>query len=91
MRLRETTNEYGTPVVEYRCGFCGELYTVCPAPDAEQDALWEADGCLGRECASYDPARDIDKWFEEGRVRSIENPDGSRRLVPYRVIDGGKA
>ena len=38
MRLRETTNEYGTPVVEYRCETCGETFTVCPALDAIEAA-----------------------------------------------------
>lgn len=88
MRLRETTNEYGTPVIEYRCETCGETFTICPAPALENDDQWA--GCMAPTCASYDPARDVDKWFDEGRVRAIPNGDGSSRLVPYRVIDGGK-
>ncbi len=87
-RLRVTANEHGTPVVEYRCGECGETFTVCPAPSLAEDAHWA--GSTAPECASYDPARDIDKWFDEGRVRSIPNGDGTSRLVPYRVIDGGR-
>jgi hypothetical protein len=88
MRLRETTNEYGTPVAEYRCQTCGEIFTICPAPEPEKDDQWK--DCLARECSSYDESRDIDKWFEDGRVRSIDNPDGSKRLVRYKIIDGGK-
>lgn len=84
MRLRETTNEYGTPVAEYRCENCGELFTVCPMPAANEDEYWN--GCTAPNCASYDPTRDIDKWFDEGRV--IRR---GRRLVPIRVIAGGQS
>lgn len=89
MRVRKTNNEYGTPVVEYRCETCGELFTICPAPKPEQDDQWA--GCLAPMCGSYDPSRDVDKWFEEGRVRAIAQGDGSSRLVPFRVIDGGQS
>ena len=88
MRISETTNEYGTPVVEYRCETCGDLFTICPAPPPENDDQWT--GCQAPECASYDESRDVDKWFDEGRVRLIPTGDGTSRLVPYRVIDGGK-
>lgn len=87
MRLRETTNEYGTPVVEYRCETCDRTFTVCPAPTPENDVNWL--GCLSTECASYNPARDVDKWFDEGRVRAIPTGNGKSRLVRYKVIDGG--
>ena len=87
-RVCETTNEYGTAVVEYRCESCGEPFTVCPAPDLDQDDQWA--GCMAPECASSDPARDCDKWFDEGRLRVIPDGDGRSRLVHFRVIDGGK-
>lgn len=87
MRLATTTNEYDVPVAHYRCATCGALYTITPAP--EQDEHW--DNCLAPECASYDPSRDIDKWFEDGgRVRAIPRGDGTSRLVPIRVIEGGR-
>jgi hypothetical protein len=70
MRLRQTTNEYGTSVVEYRCETCGELFTICPAPDPEEDEQWT--GCMAPTCASYDPARDADKLFDDGDVLSFE-------------------
>lgn len=89
MRLRETTNEYGTPVVEYRCETCSDIFTVCSAPEPEEDGNWT--DCLSEKCASYDPARDADKWFDEGRVRVIPDGEGRSRLVPFQVIDGGKA
>lgn len=89
MRLRETDNEYGTPVVEYRCETCGEPFTVCPAPEPEADDRWT--GCLSTVCASYDPKRDVDKWFDEGRVRFVPDGEGRTRLVPFRTIEGGKA
>lgn len=88
MRLGETLNEYGTPVVKYRCESCGEVFSVCPSPAPEDDGQWT--GCMAPTCASYDPGRDVDKWFDEGRVRSIDNGDGSKRLVPYRLIEGGR-
>lgn len=87
MRLRATTNEYGTPVAEYRCEACGELFTVCPMPAADEDDQWT--GCTAPECASYDESRDVDKWFDEGRVRAIPTGNGKSRLVPFRVIEGG--
>lgn len=89
MRLRETANEYDTPVVEYRCETCGETFTICPAPEPEEDDQWA--GCMATTCASYDPDRDCDRWFDEGRVRAIPRGGGSMRLAPYRVIEGGKA
>lgn len=86
MRLRETINEYGTPVVEYRCESCGETFTICPAPEPEKDDQWT--GCMAATCASYDESRDVDRWFDEGRVRAIPEDNGVR-LVPFKVIDGG--
>lgn len=87
MRLRETVNEYGTSVVEYRCETCGETFTICPAPKPERDDQWT--GCMAPECDSYDSDRDIDKWFDEGRVRAIPTGEGKSRLI--RIIDGGRA
>ncbi len=88
MRLATTKNNYGVGVAHFRCGACGVLYTITPAPTAEDDILYG--NCTGPECSSYDPARDVDKWFDEGRVRAVPNGDGTYRLVPYRVIQGGK-
>ncbi len=87
-RQRETANEFGTLVVEYKCSACGATFTVCPAPDDDNDAAWE--NCLAPTCASYDPSRDVDKWFDEGRVRAIGTEKGFR-LVPFKSIDGGKS
>lgn len=85
-RLATSTNEYGVAVAHFRCVTCGVEFSVTPAPASDKG--WE--NCTAPECLSYDPDRDIDKWFENGgRVRSIPNADGSRRLVPYRVIEGG--
>lgn len=85
-RLRTTKNEWGTAVAHFRCATCGEEFSITPAP--ETDKGWT--DCGARECASYDERRDVSKWFEEGRVKAVPDPDGSTRLVPYRVIDGGK-
>jgi DNA-directed RNA polymerase subunit RPC12/RpoP len=79
MRLRETANGYGTPVVEYRCETCGETFTICPAPEPEKDGQWT--GCMAPTCGSYDPTRDADKLFDDGDVLSFE-----RRKNPGCVI-----
>lgn len=90
MFLEVRSNEYGTPVDAYRCETCGEEFTVCPAhKDRSCDDQWT--GCQAPECASYDPGRDVDKWFDEGRVRVIPEADGRARLVPFRVIDGDQS
>lgn len=77
-RLRQTTNGYGTSVVEYRCETCGETFMVCPAPSLEEDEQWT--GCQARTCGSYDPARDADRLFDDGDVLSLERrrPGGAR-------------
>lgn len=80
MRVGMTVNEYGTPVTKYRCEACGEIFTVCPAPTPSEDHNW--DGCTAPECSSYDPDRDIDKWFDEGYVRVGAN----NVLIPFRVV-----
>jgi len=80
--LAATSNEYGVAVGVFRCDTCGEDFTICPKPADVQ--AWP--NCLAPDCASYDQERDIDKWFDEGRVRNVGG-----RLVPIRVIEGGKA
>lgn len=74
MRLRETVNECGTPVVEYRCETCGDTFTVCPAPPSEDDDQWT--GCQATICASYEPDRDADKFFDDGNVASMAQRRG---------------
>lgn len=83
-RIGMTVNEYGTTVTKYKCESCGDIFTVCPAPSPDKDVHWK--GCTAPECSSYRPDRDIDKWFDEGYVRSVINTDGSKRLVPFRVV-----
>ena len=88
MRIGQSTNEHGTPVAEYQCESCGQTFTVCPAPAANEDDAWS--GCQMEECESYDPARDLDKAIEEGRVRQVDLPNGKIRLIPFQVIEGGR-
>lgn len=83
-RMGMTVNEYGTPVTKYKCETCDGVFTVCPAPTPDNDKYWQ--GCTAPECGSYDPNRDIDKWFDEGRVRSVSNGDGTSRLIPFKVV-----
>lgn len=54
-------NEYGTPVSVHTCKTCGRDYTVCP-PIPVGVPNW--DECLDITCASYDPSRDADKFFQ---------------------------
>lgn len=64
-----SVNDFGTPVSLHTCEACGREFTVCPA--RENDVDWG--GCLARECPSYDPARDVDRFFgpdaEPGVIR----------------------
>lgn len=52
-------NEYGTPVSVHTCPDCGGGFTVCPPAGPQFGA-----GCLGEGCPSYDPARDIDLFWD---------------------------
>lgn len=57
-------NEFGTPVTYRICGHCKRPFTVCPAITEDNDG-WE--NSLADDCASYDPNRDVDKFFGEIR------------------------
>lgn len=56
-------NEFGTHVSRHVCVTCGARFTVCPAVPTND--RWE--NCLADECASYDPNRDVDRFFGEIR------------------------
>lgn len=74
MFLRKTTNEYGTPVAEFKCDTCGTIYTICPQPENLDN--WQ--NCMAEGCESYDPSRDVDWMFpDEPKVTPIRRP--SRR------------
>lgn len=81
-KLADTFNEYGTPVTLFSCSGCNTTFTVCPA--VEDDALDQWTGCLAETCSTYDPDRDADKLFDEGKVRRV----GDRS--DFTVIDGGQ-
>lgn len=82
-KIADTFNEYGTPVTMFRCGGCGEPFTVCPAVADEDLRHW--DGCLAESCSSYDPERDADRLFDEGRVYRVGDRSG------FAVIVGGSS
>jgi hypothetical protein len=66
MKIRDDKNEHGVRITVFRCEFCGEEFSVCPAvPDINLDN-WK--GCLRPQCESYDEERDVDKMIEEGGV-----------------------
>ena len=55
-------NEYGTPVTALTCETCGRPFTVCPEVPPDRLGQWR--GCLAEDCASYDPMRDVDMFFD---------------------------
>ena len=63
MKIGMGYNEYGTPISIHICDSCHRRFTVCPAIEDGKPG-WG--NCLSPECASYDPDRDADKFFEEG-------------------------
>ena len=68
-KIADTFNEYGTPVTMFLCESCNQTFTVCPAVEDHNLDQWS--GCLGEGCGSYDPDRDADKLFDEGKVRRV--------------------
>jgi len=53
-----TVNEWGTLVSTHECAVCNRAFTLCPAVN---DGGWQT--CLSEDCGSYDPSRDVDKFF----------------------------
>lgn len=65
MKIGEGVNEYGTPISFHICDTCGAEFEICRAiPDGKPG--WE--NCLGPDCPSYDPERDVDKMLENGEI-----------------------
>lgn len=56
-------NEFGTPVTYRICGHCKRPFTICPAVGDKEG--WE--NCLADDCASYEPNRDVDIFWEDVR------------------------
>lgn len=66
-----TVNEYGTVVYTAVCATCKREFSLCPPPKNPDD--WRH--CLSEDCASYDPARDVDKFLDEdGRIFRDDEP-----------------
>ncbi len=74
MYLRESKNEYGTPVSFFRCGFCGKEYDVCPSVEESMRDSWAEGGCQEDSCPSYDPKRDADILFMSDDEIAEEKP-----------------
>jgi flavoprotein len=66
----DAVNEQGTLVLVRRCKGCGSQFTVCPKPDVVEG--WE--NCMAESCPSYDPGRDGDRLFDEGKVKREDDP-----------------
>ena len=73
--IRYDYNGYGTQISVHVCESCESEFTVCPAIKPDKEG-W--DGCMAPICLSYDPGRDADKLFDEGKVR-------------FRMINSGRA
>lgn len=65
MFLRRLENEYGTPVIECSCDFCGTIFTVCWGKEYtdEEAQNWGKAGCQHESCKSYNPKTDMNKMF----------------------------
>jgi len=62
MKIGMTINEYGTEESKHICDTCGDEFTVCPP---EKEGSHAYDNCLAKNCPSYDPGRDADKFFDK--------------------------
>lgn len=69
MKTGEHTNEHGVRVTEHVCDTCGTEFTLCPGEEDWPD-------CLGEDCASYDPEREVD----------LDNLEFVDATEPRRVI-----
>jgi len=63
-KIGHELNEYGTLVTRFKCEYCGNEFTICPAVPPDKENEWR--GCLGVDCVSYDPSRDVDLLMSEG-------------------------
>lgn len=59
MKLGYSKNEHGTKISLHKCDVCGNEFSLCPAQEGD-------DTCGFKECASYDPNRDVGKLLREG-------------------------
>lgn len=80
MYIKESKNEYGTPISVFKCDFCGQEFTVCPAIKPEDRKSWN--GCGAPDCESYDPARDVSRYFVGGKCEVRKTKDGICLIPP---------
>ena len=84
MYLGTIANSHGTPIDVHTCETCGDTFTVCPAGDRADDDQWR--GCLSRACASYDPNRDADWFFDDGNVLSFSQRSQPRAINRRAIL-----
>lgn len=53
-------NAYGVRVLSDSCDTCGRKFTVAPYPQNPDN--WR--NCLAMDCESYDPLRDVDRFWD---------------------------
>ncbi len=80
MKIRDSVNEFGTPVSVHVCEFCGDQFTVCPARITDKE-INSYRGCLAPGCESYDPQRDVHLLMETGQIGALESDDPPEKEV----------
>lgn len=86
MFLGRKKNEYGTPIIECSCDFCGTIFTVCCGKEHtdEEAEAWGKSGCQHKDCKSYNPATDIDL------VLATEEEIQKEKVVNMEVLKNRK-
>lgn len=64
--LGKDFNEYGTEISLHKCNNCEHEFTLCPPRPK-----WE-DGCLSKECSSYNIKRDVNLLFGSEQEKNIK-------------------
>jgi len=92
--IKESENEYGTPISVFKCFSCGSEFTICPAVSEDKRAAYANDGCGdGFECDSYIPSKDVGVSFGDYSMfnaycerNNIDKEMLSGQLIKGRVI-----
>lgn len=61
MKIGDDTNDAGIPTTVFKCEYCNQEFSICPAVEKEREHLFK--GCSTPGCESYDASRDLDVLF----------------------------
>lgn len=86
MKLSDGVNEFGTPITNFKCDYCGSKFSVCPA--IEDKHLDSFKGCTIHPCESYDPKRDIDILFMD--KKELQDHTEKTGIVDIEVLQKRK-